>query len=749
MTTANQQNQQWDEELHLRNDGKENEESVVFSSSQAENIEKVSKNATARTAARKSKDLLSAYIYLILFFGSFFACCYFIVNRKQWYRIDMVDSWGNKCGVPNVAIDGVPQSGRNMTEQRYTFFFSTISLKKVVQPKMRADQHYIRLCVKKCPDAAISCNQFVQENGYASIQSTIDTYNLCEAYQKTILPFETGSYTCVPKIIHTMHGTDMTFESEFSRGFHKMTVKTMANFDRLLYNLYKLLGFVFLGFAVSYGFMLLLRFYPYLALYYIYFVSIHAALFNSIICWFRVFFIDKGEDPSDADIKEFLDTHQKKPVSAYGGSGSYEVTTTNSVDEVYAIAASVDRDAYIFVGAYSLGICLLLCWNAFKNLRPHKVKVIVLILQSINYTLPKAPVIFMIPMLCIWPHLLIFQFWSILSYFIYLPKRLWKDEVSGLVILDSEKPFWQSALLGVMTYLFWWVVGVAHSCQSFFTIGCMSELYFSEDGLKDQVKKIDISYGRWIRRVYYMFGQICAFTMIKTFGGIIKILVKVVKKLKLPLDFIPKIFAATCCQDCSAGDWEPLLEFEPRALVAVVIFGDSFYVAVRRTNLLLQRRGENYKPNIVVFTTLMAVVRFGASSIVLLFALITELPPVSFGEYDSLAVPYLLTFLITKTIAKIVMNTIMALGDSIFLCYCIDMEVNNGKQYPYFTPPVYHKLIALIKEENQEEDKEEAIKQEEKALKKEEKEKIKAEAPKKRKLAGFFSRKKKDKPVQK
>lgn len=135
-----------------------------------------------------------------------------------------------------------------------------------------------------------------------------------------------------------------------------------------------------------------------------------------------------------------------------------------------------------------------------------------------------------------------------------------------------------------------------------------------------------------------------------------------------------------------------------RALVSVAIFGDSFYVAVQRTNLLLDRRGQTYRDSLVMFDTLMVMVRFGTASVVALIALITELPPVSFGEYDSLTLPYLTCFLLSSTVAKIVMNTYTAMADAIYLCYCIDMEVNNGSDFPYFAPPVYQEIVAMVED---------------------------------------------------
>lgn len=335
---------------------------------------------------------------------------------------------------------------------------------------------------------------------------------------------------------------------------------------------------------------------------------------------------------------------------------------------------------------------------------------ICLMIRLLNHMIDRAPMLGLLPLICIWPHMCFYNFWTILTYFLYLPKRLWRDEESGIVVLDAELPHWETLVLSVMSYLIWWVAGTAHGVQRFFTIGCMCELYFSEKGLRSEHNRSPISYGRWVRRTYYMFGQICAFSFINTYKQIISnffyYLGLLGLNLKKPCTSCCDCSLVSCCCKCWCGtDYMMMFQMDPRCLVSVAVFGDSFYVSVRRTNQLLDRRGKAYRSSLRLFSTMFYMIRFGTASVVLLIALIVELPPISFGEYHSLTIPYLMSFMMSSTIAKIVMNTYLAMVDAIYLCYCIDLEVNNGKDLPFYAPPEYQEVVSMMEDLQKEREK--------------------------------------------
>uniref|UniRef100_A0A8D3C054 Choline transporter-like protein n=1 Tax=Scophthalmus maximus TaxID=52904 RepID=A0A8D3C054_SCOMX len=95
---------------------------------------------------RRCTDIPWLVIFTLFCIGMACICGYPIATGAASRLFSGYDSYGNTCGQNNTKIEGVPLSGRDMTENKYVFFLEPCNL-DLINRKIKS----IALCVSKCP----------------------------------------------------------------------------------------------------------------------------------------------------------------------------------------------------------------------------------------------------------------------------------------------------------------------------------------------------------------------------------------------------------------------------------------------------------------------------------------------------------------------------------------------------------------------------------------------------------------------
>lgn len=113
---------------------------------------------------RSCTDIPWLIIFTVFCIGMLCICGYPIATGAASRLISGYDSYGNTCGKNNTKIEGVPLSGRDMTDNKYVFFLDPCNV-DLINRKIKS----IALCVSKCPAAELTSysdlKQFALNNG--------------------------------------------------------------------------------------------------------------------------------------------------------------------------------------------------------------------------------------------------------------------------------------------------------------------------------------------------------------------------------------------------------------------------------------------------------------------------------------------------------------------------------------------------------------------------------------------------------
>lgn len=110
------------------------------------------------------------------------------------------DSWGNVCGRgKNREIDGVNQSGRNMSNNIYEFRMAFSDVRNALDPTnlLNGGGLAATICVSECPNALIECEQLLIYNGY-DLNSDVIKNEVCTMTYGVILPHIAVVNRCIP-----------------------------------------------------------------------------------------------------------------------------------------------------------------------------------------------------------------------------------------------------------------------------------------------------------------------------------------------------------------------------------------------------------------------------------------------------------------------------------------------------------------------------------------------------------------------
>ncbi|KAG7225856.1 hypothetical protein INR49_014379 [Caranx melampygus] len=168
---------------------------------------------------RSCTDIPWLLLFILFCIGMACICGYPIATGAASRLVSGYDSYGNTCGRENAKIEGVPLSGRDMTENKYVFFLDPCNL-DLVNRRINS----IALCVSKCPSAELQTyndlKKFALNNGSHLCTYDITPTRYASHYEKVTkcpkLPVPPSK--AVP-LFHRCIPMDIACYTQFAQGF--------------------------------------------------------------------------------------------------------------------------------------------------------------------------------------------------------------------------------------------------------------------------------------------------------------------------------------------------------------------------------------------------------------------------------------------------------------------------------------------------------------------------------------------------
>ncbi|KAL7012087.1 hypothetical protein ACKWTF_014619 [Chironomus riparius] len=244
-----------------------------------------------------------------------------------------------------------------------------------------------------------------------------------------------------------------------------------------------------------------------------------------------------------------------------------------------------------------------------------------------------------------------------------------KDEKYSSVLLATH-------ILNTIGFI--WFTQFIFGCQHFIIAGTVSKWYFSRD--KSKLDSPICSSFRQLTRFH--LGSICLGSMLITLVKILKMIVNAIKKsIEKDSESSVAVFLACLCS-CIVDMLDKALQYLVRnAYIIIALDGTPFFESGKRAfHLLKDNLDHCYSVN-QFGDIVLAVCRFLVTLIAGFVAYEILKRP---GLEDPMFFPLLVAIIFAFFIAHCFVTVFEMTVDTVFICYCIDIEENDGEENPYY-----------------------------------------------------------------
>ncbi|KAL7012090.1 hypothetical protein ACKWTF_014622 [Chironomus riparius] len=326
-------------------------------------------------------------------------------------------------------------------------------------------------------------------------------------------------------------------------------------------------------------------------------------------------------------------------------------------------------------------LMLLLFW--FRK----RIQLVAKLFKEASKALMDVPAVMFEPILTLLSLLVSFVIFIALAIVAGSSKKFERYQLAEhhVVIIYKETPINDIAFyLNLFTFI--WFTQFIIGCQHFVIAGTISRWYFTRDKTKIEAP-IKQSFWHLMR---YHLGSICLGSMLITIVKVMRALMAIAKQQSRESKNPVGYFIA-CCLQCLLDLLEELLGYLVRnAYIIVAKEGTGFMESGKRAYHLLIR-------NIV---DVIALNNFG--DIVLGVCRLLIVLIAGFVGYEILDtnetrkimfIPLLVGVIFAFLIAHCFVTVFEMTVDTIFICYCIDVEENDGAQNPYYMSDSLKKIM--------------------------------------------------------
>uniref|UniRef100_A0A8C7X7P2 Choline transporter-like protein n=1 Tax=Oryzias sinensis TaxID=183150 RepID=A0A8C7X7P2_9TELE len=589
---------------------------------------------------RRCTDIPWLIIFMLFCLGMVFICGFAVATGGASRLLTGYDSYGNSCGRNNSKIEGVPLSGRDMSQNKYVFFLDPCNL-DLLNRKIKS----IALCVSKCPDMELktygAVKAFALQNGS----------DLC-SYEITPTRYESHGdrFTKCPKlpvqpskplpVFRRCVPMEIGCYAEFFQGFITF-VSDNTVLRRVLAGVVTskevIIGLCVLALVLSLIMMAVIRYITKLLVYILTCLVIVGSTGGVAVLWWLY-----------ADHKKALDNNS---TSAIGK----EVTSDNvKALLVYAIVATVFT-------------VILLLVIFFMRKR---------VALTISLFHVAGKVFIHLPMLVLQPFL---TFLSLMLFWVYWISVLLFLGTSGTPVKNNSTGFVEYRMEGPLQYTVWyhvvgliWISEFILAFQQMTTALAVASYYFTRD--KSTMTSTPIL-SAMLQTIRYHLGTIAKGSFIITLVKIPRlILTYISSQLKGKENACARCMlkACICCLWCLE---KCLAYLNQNAYTATAIKSTNFCTSASEAFILLVENALR----VATINTVGDFVLFMGKILIVATTAFSGILALNYQrEYTVWVLPLLIVCVFAFLVAHCFLSVYENVVDVLFLCFAVDCKYRDG-----------------------------------------------------------------------
>ncbi|MEL6741034.1 MAG: hypothetical protein AAFP26_10305 [Planctomycetota bacterium] len=429
---------------------------------------------------------------------------------------------------------------------------------------------------------------------------------------------------------------------------------------------------VFAAVAVlfAYALTLIIYIFAHIGPYYFAFFAVHSCVFCAGLCCYRVLArVRMAPLPAD-------DAALARVPGAFRLRDPKNSTLNANLSEV-AVIFYKDLKAQFLIEDPSLtfelaftgtlvGIALATIVLGAFRLHRRYIDATTAIFGACSEILQRTPAIFLLPLLTVWivPALLAFGLYLVYGMAVPRDARLDADGVTIVGHVPDRRIYFVN-LLCLITLAC--VIKFVTRVQKFLIAGCVAEAFFCPRTPYGRIKR---SYGlpllRLGRSLVTSVGQLAVDACMSVLRG--------------PLTRLHR--CVTCCDGnrCCDHAWHHLESHAACAYVAIAVFGDGHATATRRTRAMFDThaRYSHVANRMTDFYLRLAHISSTLLPTIIILFLHDQAP-----DHH---LPLVVVTLASCAVSASVLDLYRVAKDAALVCYCMDMDANNGRDRPYRSP---------------------------------------------------------------
>ncbi|CAD5111761.1 DgyrCDS1042 [Dimorphilus gyrociliatus] len=607
-------------------------------------------------------DIPCCLIFLVFVGGMGYIAAHAFINGDIYRLYYGYDSYGNTCGRKNSKIESlqkfnISNNGRDMTDKTKVFFLDIKNFKSAIS-----------LCVKKCPESTLSSNKDIKnfaekaDSNLCTYETDVDEYEsqangkLGPCPSLPVLASTSILSRCVPDLLkakktldqanRTRLGNVLTeYFSEVSEFLRESVLDFVKKWKEVLI-------VCAITIVLAFIFVFILRFIASVVAYLSMIIAVVGAIAGTLFVWWKFYDIIKREEKlKDYSIPFInLDVSNKKVFLGLG----------------------------IFFSICTI-ILILIVVVMFKRIR------------LVAALFHEAGKVFMNT-----PTLLFQPVWTLLVLGVYL--LFWAMSMAFLV--SSEPPKYRNDTMTVefkrdtkltIFYAYYfvaliWICEFIIACQQMVVAGTVTDWYFDREK--------EFATFRVLRStknlILFHLGSVA-------FGSFIILLVKLPRAILMYIDQKTRgkktkcaEFMLKCCQ-CCLWCLEKALKFlNENAYTIITIrktnFCKSACIALKIiASNILRVSAINCVGNFILFLGKIGITAIGVGVTIVWLKFVRGVDVGSRDDLELWGIPVVFMCVFSFLIAHCFLSVYDMVIDSLLLCFCEDMRINDGsEEKPYF-----------------------------------------------------------------
>eukprot|EP00054_Salpingoeca_dolichothecata_P015385 m.88649 g.88649 ORF g.88649 m.88649 type:complete len:654 (+) comp21466_c0_seq2:211-2172(+) len=603
---------------------------------------------------RKCRDVIWLLLYTGFWVGMFVIAGFSIKYGEPSRLVRGTDSFGNLCGRDNTKAINDSNSGLDLSDRKYLFYFSF------------RDKSALKLCVPECPREDVSCDcsgdcSFCKQNLTVCLDSPDNTYSIHGASASSVATTakDAANDGCPSKAYESSDLLKIrrcvpAEVSEFAQDFYE-TINQQGVLEKIFKDFvqarYRLLYCAVIAFVLAFVIILLMRLFTAPLIYSIVILATIGLLALVIFLWSTYF-----------ELKNNLDEVPK--------------------DQRY----SADEDnVKLFLGFSITSSLLTVVYLVLLFVLFSRIRFVIALFEEGSKALGRIPQVILIPFLTALWMIGLFIYWVIVYAYLATTGTPEMNENGHVHYRKDEdyRKMWWYHLFGML-----WGSQFMLACQAVTIAGAVATWYFTRD--KSRISS-PVRKSVWHVARYHL-GSVALGSL----------LIALVKLARVILGYIQKKYGKNAgslarfilaCMACCLWCFEKCLKFmNKNAYIEIAVYGYSFCTAAREVFQLLFK-------NVLLVATINSLGAFVLFLCKLTVTVLTGLAGLYMLKEDDELHYWGFVLLAICVFAYLIASTFIGVYrmaiDTIFICFCEDRSRNDGsRERPYYMSKSLQKYMS-------------------------------------------------------